>query len=297
MPSPVDHKLESGCMQAGEPSFHAASVLANDAVAAGTYRIRLAASPLAAAMLPGQFVMLRIADRSDAILGRAFAMWDRDQNDPPAWIEFIYIAKGRLTRPLAALKPGDTVELWGPLGNTFSTRPVDHLILVAGGVGQTPMLSVIHHALGKRGYGLTAAQGGYAQRVSLIYGARTATYLAAVDDFQSSGAAVHLCTEDGSAGMHGRVTDVLSQLLTTCEQETTRVACCGPEPMMAAVSRIAARHDVACEASLETPMACGIGICFSCVAKIGPTDAPESWDYRRTCVEGPIFDAATIRWD
>jgi dihydroorotate dehydrogenase electron transfer subunit len=64
--------------------------------------------------------------------------------------------------------------------------------------------------------------------------------------------------------------------------------------MMEAVAHLARQYSVSCQVSLETPMACGIGICFSCVAKVLQADG--SWDYRRTCVEGPVFDAAQIVW-
>ncbi|MEX2561178.1 MAG: dihydroorotate dehydrogenase electron transfer subunit, partial [Pirellulales bacterium] len=103
-------------------------------------------------------------------------------------------------------------------------------------------------------------------------------------------------TDDGSAGRPGLVTALLEEELSRGErvQPGTRphVVCCGPEPMMAAVATIARRAGLPCQVSLETPMACGIGICFSCVAKV--RDAQGGWDYRRTCVEGPIFDAASI---
>ena len=74
----------------------------------------------------------------------------------------------------------------------------------------------------------------------------------------------------------------------------TAVYTCGPEPMMKAVASVAARHETPCWASLETPMACGVGICFTCVAKV--CDESGSWDYKRTCVEGPVFDAGQIVW-
>ena len=98
---------------------------------------------------------------------------------------------------------------------------------------------------------------------------------------------------DGSLGYRGRVTDVLHHLLDT-SNHGVRIACCGPEPMMAAVARWSAGRGTPCTVSLETPMACGIGICFTCVAPI--RDASGAWDYRRTCVEGPVFDAATVVW-
>lgn len=73
-----------------------------------------------------------------------------------------------------------------------------------------------------------------------------------------------------------------------------RIVCCGPEPMMEAVAHLAAEQNVPCQVSLETPMACGVGICFTCVARIREPDGTS--DYRRTCVEGPVFDAACIEW-
>ena len=79
-----------------------------------------------------------------------------------------------------------------------------------------------------------------------------------------------------------------------CGQGHRRIVCCGPEKMMEAVAHIAQQANVPCQVSLETPMACGIGICFSCVAKVRQDDG--TWDYRRTCVEGPVFDAQAIEW-
>jgi dihydroorotate dehydrogenase electron transfer subunit len=117
--------------------------------------------------------------------------------------------------------------------------------------------------------------------------------LAGVEDFERSGVKVRIATDDGSRGHHGLVTDLLEQALNEATGQV-RVVTCGPEPMMAAVSRIAARRGVACQVSLETPMACGIGICFTCVAKV--RDESGAWDYKRTCVEGPVFDAAKIEW-
>jgi dihydroorotate dehydrogenase electron transfer subunit len=89
------------------------------------------------------------------------------------------------------------------------------------------------------------------------------------------------------------VTDVLREVIAD-SSAGTHIVCCGPEPMMHAVAGIAGGAGISCEVSLESPMACGIGICFSCVAKV--RDADGGWDYRRTCVEGPVFDAATIEF-
>jgi dihydroorotate dehydrogenase electron transfer subunit len=118
---------------------------------------------------------------------------------------------------------------------------------------------------------------------------------ACVEDFRRAGCDVHLATLDGTAGVRGTVVDLLDQRFAAgVDSAATRIACCGPEPMMEAVAAWSAARGVPCEVSLETPMACGIGICFTCVAAIRGTDG--EWDYRRTCVEGPVFEAARVVW-
>lgn len=273
-------------------------ITANEQIAESTWQISIRSSELGQQFAPGQFAMLRLADRNDAILGRAFAFWDQTINDrgEADGVQFVYLVKGRMTRPLSNLKTGAMIELWGPLGNAFATSEVDHLILVCGGVGQTPMLAAAREALGYRSYGVSDRSNAYAKRVTLVYGARSKNYLAGLPKFHDVDKLdVRLTTEDGSAGRKGRVTDELDVLLSQrTSKESTRICCCGPEPMMEAVGEIAQKFDVPCEVSLETPMACGIGICFTCVAKINQPDG--SWDYRRTCVEGPIFDSQAVCW-
>jgi dihydroorotate dehydrogenase electron transfer subunit len=164
--------------------------------------------------------------------------------------------------------------------------------MVAGGIGQTPFLALAREHLGERPFGDPARVVKAVPRVTLCYGARSRDYLAGVDDFERVGVEVLTSTDDGSAGHHGLVTELAESVLK--ESPGAKVVTCGPEPMMAAVARLCAACGVACQVSLETPMACGVGICFSCVAKVRDEDG--GWDYRRTCVEGPVFDAARIAW-
>ena len=124
--------------------------------------------------------------------------------------------------------------------------------------------------------------------MTLCYGVRSAEYAAGLDDFQQPGLHIQVATDDGSLGHHGLVTDLLTEQLSTTGGET-QVYCCGPEPMMKAVGQICIAAGVPCWLSLETPMACGVGACFSCVTKVRLSD--DEWDYRRTCVEGPVFRA------
>ena len=104
---------------------------------------------------------------------------------------------------------------------------------------------------------------------------------------------MRLSTDDGTAGHRGLVTELIEPAVRQSPLGC-RIVCCGPEPMLDATAELAAQLNVPCQVSLETPMACGIGICFSCVAKI--RDAAGNWDYRRTCVEGPVFDAQRVEF-
>ena len=165
--------------------------------------------------------------------------------------------------------------------------------MVAGGIGQTPFLALAQEALGRKKYGDPPRDVPRALHVTFCYGARTADYFAGVEDFERLGIDVRLATDDGSRGHHGLVTELLKNTLAE-HHGRPRIVCCGPERMMEAVAKIAHSASVPCEVSLETPMACGVGICFTCVAKIRQDDG--GWDYKRTCVEGPIFEAAQIEW-
>jgi dihydroorotate dehydrogenase electron transfer subunit len=268
--------------------FETAPVLANDRLARDTYRLRFRFPKLTAAIRPGQFFMLRMPGRTDPLLGRAFALYDTNGDD----VDIVYLVVGKMTRLMAGLVPYDRIEVWGPLGNGFPNYSgVDHLVLVAGGIGQTPFPALIAQTLGRKGYGGFHAKE-EVRRVSLFYGARTADLFAGLDDFQIAGAELHLATDDGSRGYHGFVTRLLESELGNLG--SIQIVGCGPQPMLHALAKLAQRHNLRCDLSLETPMACGVGICFSCVTKV---QSDCGWDYRRVCVEGPVFEAAKLVWE
>lgn len=279
-------------------------LLVNQEIAENTFLMRVSAPPIASTFRPGQFVMIRISGMDAPLIGRAFAVYDvHDGPDgKPDSIDLIYLRKGSLTRPLSAAPVGTNISVWGPLGNSFvdpelAGEPIDRLMMAVGGIGQTPMLVTGRDALAR----------GWASTVEMIYGARRASLLAGVDDFRGAGFDVTTCTDDGSEGRAARVPDVLADRLAELRaanpDERIRVLTCGPEIMMQKVAEVGAKYGVEVQVSMETPMACGIGICFSCVAKVrddadkeNNTGDAEGWDYKRTCVEGPIFDAAKICW-
>ena len=264
----------------------------NVQLAEKTYRVRFRCPEIARAVLPGQFVMLRLAGCHDPLFGRPLAVYDVVDES----IDVVYLVVGKMTSRLADLDPDTRIEVWGPLGNGFPTTPVRHLIMVAGGIGQTPFLTMGAEYLGQRQFGQPVRACPKAERVTLCYGARSKDFLAGVDDFRKLGVEVRLATDDGSQGYAGLVTELIEPAVAEFgSTESTRIVACGPEPMLRAVVEVARRLDLPCQVSLETPMACGMGICFSCVTKILGVDG--NWDYRRTCVDGPVFDGHRVVFD
>jgi dihydroorotate dehydrogenase electron transfer subunit len=155
--------------------------------------------------------------------------------------------------------------------------------MVAGGVGLAPFATMAT-ALLARGV-----------RVSLFYGARSASDLFYLDWFESRGVMIEVSTEDGSKGVRGRITVPLERALTSRGDENVRIFACGPEPMLEAVARVAEKHKRPCEVSVERVMGCGMGGCYSCVVPV--RDAGGGQHFVRSCIGGPVFDAAELVWD
>lgn len=290
---------EEGCRPG--PASTVTAILDHRQVAEATFRVRLACPEIAAKAVPGQFVMAKLFGRDDPLLARPLAVYDTfsEGSRDPAGFDLVYTVHGRFTRALSREPAGTQLAVWGPLGNGFSPPPVDHLVLVAGGIGQTALLALGKERLGVARYGTNPERNvPRAKRVSFLWGARTAAAFSETADFSGTGMETFLATIDGSTGLQGTVVDLLNARIASEPEsyrpETSAIACCGPEPMMEAVAAWSEQRGIACQVSLETPMACGIGICFTCVAAV--RDADGGWDYRRTCIEGPVFDAASLIW-
>lgn len=270
-----------------------ARVLEHVQLAERTFRIRLEQPEIAASIRPGQFVMVKIPGTTDPLLGRPFAMYDTIlDGDQPTAIDVVYLVVGKMTSQLMTVQPGETLELWGPLGNGFPVfDSVEHVVFVAGGIGQTPFLAYARELLGTRGFAGRPAQR-MANRVSLYYGVRNSAFAAGVTDFEGAGCAVKLSSDDGSIGFHGYVTNLLKHDHPV--GAFGPFIGCGPEPMLKTLAGITAFWHAECYVSLETPMACGFGACFSCVT---PVHTECGRDYKRVCVEGPVFNAAKLAWD
>jgi len=251
------------------------TVLHNDRLTENTWRLAIRTEKQLPAVRAGQFAMLRLPHRTDPLLGRPFAIYRIESH----CIEIVYLAVGKMTQRLTEVKPNESLELWMPLGNGFPETEIQHTIIVAGGIGQTPFLTFCKNRQ---------------KRVSFLYGARTADHIACMDDFRQQEIEPTIATDDGSEGYHGLVTDLIETVYQP--GESTQLFCCGPSLMLRSAFLIARKLGLPCFVSLETPMSCGLGICFGCVVQYRDSDHSE-WDYRRTCTDGPVFDAYKLRWE
>lgn len=263
-----------------------ARVLWNRRLSADYNVLALDAPAIAAAVQPGQFVMLKAQPGLEPLLRRPFSVFEILRDDAGRVSGLTVLSKriGPSTRQIYDAAPHQVIACLGPLGRPFTlATPGTSVWLVAGGVGLAPF-AALAEVLSSRGVQMT-----------LFYGARTADELFYLDLFERLDVRLVLATEDGSRGERGRVTVPLGAALDDSSRPAQLlVQACGPEPMLAAVARLAARAGVGCEVSVERVMGCGLGGCYSCVVR-ARTDT--GCHHVRSCVAGPVFDAATLVWE
>lgn len=229
--------------------------------------------------LPGQFYMLRTAERWPVQLPRPFSLYDRSGDGSRG--SFLVKAVGPGTRALVDLAEGEGIHLTGPLGRPFPADVRDPVCL-AGGIGVAPFLLLARQ---RRAAGEAP--------VRLLFGGRNRAALAGIDDFAGL-ARVHASTDDGSFGFHGLITQLLEDLLQRGEVKAGAVVfCCGPDPMMHAVARLCAERGLRCFLSLETYMACGYGVCNGCSVAV-QGERFHGWPYSKTCTEGPVYETSEL---
>lgn len=258
-----------------------AKILWNEPVARAVYRIGLTGGAHYAAADPGQFVTLRLPGESTPLLRRPFSVHRVIANRGGVErIEILYKAVGDFTRKLARQKEGGALDLLGPLGHGFTVSPsIKNAALVAGGIGVAPMVFLAEK--------LKAAGANIEQSVACL-GGRSAADILCAADFQSMAIETQIATEDGSIGEKGLVTTVLADRLQSNPPDM--IYACGPMPMLAAVSSIAKQHELPCEVSIETIMACGVGACLGCAIK----DTEHADGYGHVCIDGPVFKADRV---
>lgn len=265
---------------------YAAKVLSNRPIAPDCYQMTFALQPafspkICKAIQPGQFVHLGL-NHPDILLRRPFSIYDLPDRNK---ISIVYQAVGKGTKLMSRLKSGSPLNILGPLGKGFAVnKTAKHSILVGGGIGIAGL-----HLLLKMIVLLP-------HKITVLVGARSKKQLYCLADLKKLCRDVSVATEDGSAGTKGLVTALLAkQELSDCQLYT-----CGPNPMMDAVRKIALSHNVPAQLSLETRMACGIGLCRACVCKVvaepqrrrSPNATSGQW--ATVCEQGPVFDAKQL---
>jgi dihydroorotate dehydrogenase electron transfer subunit len=236
---------------------------------------------------------------AEPYLRRPFSIAGRrdDAASGHAEIDLIYRVIGKATGRMQTLRPGDSISILGPLGNAFPVPTSGtSAYLVGGGVGIPPMI-YLAEKLNRLGVNAVAFIG--AQRADLIpleiTGSVGTEPTANVLEFSRSHTPAVVATDDGSLGYKGFVTQALEAYGRQNATESAVVFCCGPTPMMRATAEVAERLKRPCYASLEQPMACGMGTCQSCVIKYRPPGITD-WIYKLTCTDGPVFQTTDILW-
>jgi dihydroorotate dehydrogenase electron transfer subunit len=247
------------------------------------YQFTVVAPGVAAAFTPGQFVAVAVGGpQSPMLLRRAFALYGATPTgDFAGTIQFVVAEHGPGTQWLVRQPAGATLDLVGPLGTPFAL-PVDPVpaVLVGGGYGSAPLI-----ALAQR---LIAA----GSDVEFIVGAATASRLFGELPARRTAGGVTVTTDDGSAGEQGQVTEVLPGAIKRINAQV--VYACGPMAMLRAVGRVAGEHAIPAQVAVEESMACGVGVCMTCVLPIRGDDGRTR--LLRSCVDGPVFDAARVRF-
>ncbi len=233
---------------------------------------------------PGNFVAINVGgENSRMILRRAFAISRVSENSQyGGTMELIVAPHGSGSKWLCAQAEGTEIDIVAPLGTAFGipTEPINAL-LIGGGYGSAPL------------FGLADVLKNRGCKVDMLLGASIGLKIYAPMEGKRSVNSLKIYTEDGSMGEHGRVTENLLEIVR--DRNIDVIYSCGPMAMLSAITALVADTDVIHQCAVEESMACGIGICMTCVLPVRNEDGSTSM--LRTCIDGPVMDGATVRWD
>lgn len=266
----------------------------------GHYRFTLQQAGVAGAARAGQFahVLPRRADSFDPLLRRAFSILAVEGDT----FDILFRVEGRGTAALARHQVGEALDIVAPLGRPFAPIP-QRAVLVGGGVGVPPLAMLAAQTRREDGCGTaknsqqnTLQQTNFSPDLTAFIGARSEEELLCLKLFADLQVTARVATDDGSAGLHGRVTELLEEhLAARTGEEPATIYSCGPLPMLRAVAAICARYGAPCQVSLEENMPCGIGVCNGCVVRAAQADNDYGL-YKRICVDGPVMWAHELDW-
>lgn len=242
------------------------------AIAREIYSFEISCPEIAQTAVPGQFVHIRVGSftlrRPISICGISREM---------GTLRIVFEIRGEGTSEIAKLNEGDLIDMLAPLGHGFTVDSgFKKVILIGGGIGTPPMLPLAQV---------------YGEKAVAISGFRNSSAVILQEDFKVTGAETILCTDDGSAGIHGFVTQPFAELAE--QGGIDAVYACGPLPMLKGISEICKEKKIYCEISLEERMACGIGACLGCACRTVRSD--EEY-FAHVCKDGPVFNAEEVIW-
>jgi len=264
-----------------------AKIAINKQVAAHAYKMTLMAPAIAKKAAPGQFVMVRVTDACLLLLRRPFGIHSVKGSN----VDILYGLAGVGTKLLSQKKPGGYLDLLGPLGKGFDWRSGALVrqspVLIAGGIGVAPLV-FLAEKLKKL-------------KPVVLLGAKTKSHILCEKEFKALGCDVKVATDDGSKGYKGFVSEllisVIASLPSVARNDVLSLYACGPRSMLKATAAIAKQYNISAQVSLEEHMACGIGACLGCVVKVkSKKEKGKSFEHKRVCKDGPVFDAKEIVW-
>lgn len=260
------------------------TVLHIDKLTEDIYRMTLESEYVSNNALPGQFVNIKCCEGTQALLRRPVSICRVDRKN--ATYDILFQMKGTGTALLACKKPGDPLDVLGPLGNGFDLDlKYERIAVVGGGIGVFPLLFLLQEskALLKNTY----------------LGFRSADQIVLEKEFRQSSSSVKIATDDGSYGDRGYITEILKNDLTTDHYDM--IYACGPTVMLSKVAQTAKEAGTECQVSLEQRMGCGFGACLICACKTkikNETDAKDGqWHYSHVCKDGPVFNSRDVIFD
>ena len=292
------------------------TAISNIAIGDKFYRLSLLIEDkIASNIAAGQFAEIEVATLAcpenyttsrTPILRRPFSFAGVKTNDAGQTIaDILYCVLGPGTQRMTTIKPGDTINIIAPLGNSFTTAPDQKTaILIGGGMGAAPLQCLVQHLNANRSdIDIIAFIGAQTTKGLPFFHVHTqfdaGKKIDDITEFSQYDAKTYIATDDGSAGHKGFVTEIVDQWLiqNKPDNSTATIYTCGPEVMMAAVAKLARKHDLHCQVSLERMMACGTGLCQGCAVECKTdSDNHEQTIFKLCCKDGPVFDSKEVCW-